>query len=353
MYNKNFVGLEGFIWFMGIVENRLDPLKLGRCQVRIFGWHTDNKSLIPTEDLPWAQPLLPINDSSTTNTPKEGDMVVGFFTDGESAQMPIIFGVLPGIPEITPTIGKGFSDPRTDLTKSPKKPKTRTYKTDGSGGIISEGVALRYPDVLNEPSTSRVARNEKIETTLIQERKNNVVDVSKVTGSWNEPTTKYASVFPYNKVTETESGHLFEIDDTPGAERISNTHRSGTFEEIHPDGSKVTKVVKNNYQIVMADDNVYVMGSCNLTIQGESQVYVKGNASLKIDGDHSVDVKGNASMSVAGNYNLDVKGNANMSVGGVNNLSVGSKFDLNVGTDYKVNVGGLILIPSTTNIDII
>ena len=40
MKNTNsFAGLNGFIWWMGVLENRIDPLKLGRCQVRIFGWH--------------------------------------------------------------------------------------------------------------------------------------------------------------------------------------------------------------------------------------------------------------------------------------------------------------------------
>ena len=104
----------------------------------------------------------------------------------------------------------------------------------------------------------------------------------------NEPTTKYAPVFPYNKVTETESGHLFEVDDTPGAERISNAHRSGTFEEIHPDGSKVTKVVKNNYQITMADENVHIMGNCNLTVQGNIHTVVQGNYTINVTGNYKV-----------------------------------------------------------------
>lgn len=318
MYNKNFLGLEGFIWFIGIVENRIDPLKLGRCQIRVFGWHTDNKSLIPTSDLPWALPLNPVNSATTLNTPKEGDMVVGFFTDGESAQYPVIFGVLPGIPEATPPIASGFSDPRTssELSKSPKKPKARNYPTNGSGGSITEGEASRYPNVLNEPTTSRVARNESIEQTLIQERKDNVVTVPKVSGSWTEPTTKYNSVFPYNKVVETESGHLFEIDDTPGAERISQAHRSGTFEEIHPDGSKVAKIVKDNYEIYLADNNVYVMGDCNLTIQGNAQVYVKGSASTTVDGNHNLKVNGNYNLDIAGTTNIRYESDYNVYYGG-------------------------------------
>ena len=92
-HQHNFMGLNGFVWFLGVVENRDDPLKLGRVQARIFGWHTDDKSKIPTIDLPWAQPAFPPNASTVTSTPKEGDMVFGFFTDGESAQFPIFMGL--------------------------------------------------------------------------------------------------------------------------------------------------------------------------------------------------------------------------------------------------------------------
>lgn len=307
MERKNFMGLDGFVWFVGIVENRLDPLNLNRCQVRCFGWHTEDKSAIPTAHLPWAQPILPVNGSFTSDGPKEGDMVVGFFTDGDAGQFPIIFGVLPGIPDILPPIDKGFSDPRTEneLKTAPKKPQVRVYNKDGSGGSIVDGVAARYPNVLKEPTTSRVARNETIEKTLIQERKDEVVTVPTATSSWTEPTTKYAAKFPYNTVTETESGHLFEVDNTPGAERISNAHRSGTFEEVHPDGTKVTKIFKKNYKVTMSDDNVYIMGDCNVTVQGNAQLYVKGDVEVKVDGNYNEVVGGTYSVRSGGNMQFD------------------------------------------------
>ena len=152
---NNFAGLNGFIWWMGVVENRIDPLELGRCQVRIFGWHTADKKLIPTEDLPWALPVLPSNNSDNFNTPLEGDYVTGFFADSESGQFPIMLGVLPGIlttPEGTDsttsvdmTTGKtitysstftsssGFQDPRTakEIAASPMPPKGQTQRSIG------------------------------------------------------------------------------------------------------------------------------------------------------------------------------------------------------------------------------
>jgi hypothetical protein len=99
--NFNFAGLNGFIWWLGEVENGVDPLGVGRAQVRIFGWYGDT---VTTEDLPWAMPMHSINNRYTFQPLKDkfhssdgkGDWVLGFFMDGEAAQFPIMMGVLPG-----------------------------------------------------------------------------------------------------------------------------------------------------------------------------------------------------------------------------------------------------------------
>lgn len=95
--NNNFVGQNNFIWWVGIVENRVDPLAIGRCQVRIFGWHSEKTNELPTSGLPWAQPLVPINSPNNFSTARVGDWVLGFFMDGEQAQMPVMLGILPGL----------------------------------------------------------------------------------------------------------------------------------------------------------------------------------------------------------------------------------------------------------------
>jgi hypothetical protein len=92
---NNFAGLNGFVWWVGEIENRVDPLGLGRCQVRIFGWYDQGE--IKTQDLPWATPMYPLNNSKTFSSPSLGDWVVGFFMDSESGQFPIMMGVLPGL----------------------------------------------------------------------------------------------------------------------------------------------------------------------------------------------------------------------------------------------------------------
>ena len=69
--------------------------------------------------------------------------------------------------------------------------------------------------------------------------------------SISEPAPRYDAEYPFNHVRFTESGHVQEFDDTPGAERIHTQHRSGTFEEFGPDGERVLKVVNRNYTAIL------------------------------------------------------------------------------------------------------
>jgi hypothetical protein len=191
--------------------------------------------------------------------------------------MPCIMGVLPGIPQEYVNNSKGFTDARTkdELKVSPKKPEINVSSW-------SEGTATLNPTILGEPTTSRVSRDEKIDNTLIGYRKSTRdLAVPTATGSfWNEPKTAYAPQAPYNRVTETESGHLVEFDDTPDAERISLAHRTGSFVEYHPDGSKVTKVITDNYEIILQNDNVHIKGTYNLTVNGNANILVEKNATI-------------------------------------------------------------------------
>ena len=112
-----FQGQDGFIWFTGVVEDRNDPTKLGRVRVRCVGYHTDDKTKIPTEDLPWAWVLQTVHTPSMNgmgHTPGflvEGTWVVGFFRDPEMLQEPIILGSLPVFQKILVTQTKVFMTP--------------------------------------------------------------------------------------------------------------------------------------------------------------------------------------------------------------------------------------------------
>ena len=324
--DKNFAGKGEFIWWTGIIEDKQDPLKLGRCKVRLVGWHSDNKMSAGTDTLPWATPLHPTNNTNPY-PPKEGDMAFGFFLDGQEAQHPVIIGIFSNIPLQTPNSQAAYTDNRSadQLKNSPRFPQNKTYSTDGTGVAISESSsANHYPINLDEPSTSRLARNdpETIGNTFIQERKNNVVaSVQAVNSSWSEPVTTYAAKYPYNNVMESESGHIQEFDDTPGHERIQEAHRSGTFYEIYPDGSKVEKVVKENYQIIMGNDHVYIMGKCLITVQGDAEIHVQKDAYMNVDGNFDVKVGSNYTVEVGNEYTI----------------TTGSRYTINSGGNYSIN----------------
>lgn len=104
---SNFIGKDGYSWWVGVVENTEDPLKIGRCKIRVFGWHTDNLQLLPTADLPWAMPKA--NDVYSFNVPTPGDYVTGYFADGESGQNAYYDSVIPGIRSQPWDTSKGFS----------------------------------------------------------------------------------------------------------------------------------------------------------------------------------------------------------------------------------------------------
>lgn len=97
---RNFIGQDGFVWWIGVVEDINDPLTLGRCKVRCFGYHPAKATnLVPTEDLPFALSIHPLNTPNLYASPKVGEWVFGFFLDSMSAQEPAILGYLPAIPQ--------------------------------------------------------------------------------------------------------------------------------------------------------------------------------------------------------------------------------------------------------------
>ena len=100
--NQHILGVDKSVFFIGTVENRDDPLAMGRCQIRITGTHPDDKSLVPTEDLPWAYPILPVNNHGygglghSSVGPLVGTKIFGFFADGMDKQIPWMLGTIPG-----------------------------------------------------------------------------------------------------------------------------------------------------------------------------------------------------------------------------------------------------------------
>ena len=98
----NFIGKDGFNWWVGQVENtggtkQKDADYTNKVKVRIVGYHNPSKKELPTEDLPWAMVAFPATQpqragAGTNHQLVENGWVIGFFMDGSSAQIPIVFG---------------------------------------------------------------------------------------------------------------------------------------------------------------------------------------------------------------------------------------------------------------------
>lgn len=507
---------DGMIWWVGVVENRNDPLKLGRCQVRIFGYHTEDTSLLPTSDLPWALPMQPITSAAISGKgsapvgPLEGSWVVGWFLDGKEKQQPLMIGTIGGTQQdnpFCPITNKTSINPRQNYLKDSsgnivhdnsgepiltgEPAVTGNYITSelpplkqdqiqslmdaigqkesssipngiqnysaenklgyigkyqfgasalidlgyvkigttnstlndpnnwtGKDGIISkdkflksgniqESIMFQYLKVnykrlqnnkvistednftdvagylaaahlvgsgnankfdkkdgngvkastyfsignksvggtgdvpsdntetpnrdtwipgnpnnpssdptksLNDPSlakregfrdpnkvyptceysgkvdTNKLAVGDDTHKSIIDKRRKRVEKIPTAISSftWSEPDSAFCAKYPYNQVIETEAGHVVELDNTPGKERIHVYHKSGSFMEIDVNGSMIRKVTGDNYEVMERNNSVYVKGGYNLTVDGATKILVRDNASIQVEGDTTI-----------------------------------------------------------------
>ena len=254
--------------FTGIIEqvddNDVDPLKLGRVRVRAHGYHSQDTAEVPTDTLPWAH--VTYNDSKRMSVPTNGEWVIGFFLDGDEAQKPIIIGTIPGIDGVEPSTSKWArnDDGDTDVSSATQYEKKK------------EGAQYKGTDI-------------------------------------EEPYNEYGAVYPHNKVIETSSGHLIEIDDTPDKERIHIYHKSGSFSEFHTSGDKVDKTEGDKYTITLGNDYLAVTGDG--MIEGDSsgksfKITKFGSGSeLSIDDNLLFENPGGGSLKVSDGGLLSYKNN--------------------------------------------
>ena len=139
---------------------------------------------------------------------------------------------------------------------------------------------------------------------------------------WVEPRSPALDAPPeygMNYVQITDSGHSFEMDDTPDRERIRLTHRLGTFIEMHPNGDEVHKVYGDGYEITVKNKNVLVKGTCNITIEGDAQLHYMGNKTEYIEGNYELHVK--KSFSILSEETLNITSKSDMEIRGGNGIT--------------------------------
>jgi hypothetical protein len=373
-----------FIWWQGVVEDRKDPLKLGRVRVRVLGYHTDNKEEglgIPTADLPWATPSQPITSAAmngigtTPLGPVEGTWVFGFFRDGKNAQDPVMIGTFGGIPEKPANPTLGFNDPNAEFPRQSDLflPDTNRLATGNSRIPVGIDAGENAPSL----KYKRKSRHKGVPTALAGDMSEAAIDNKKEGGVdkaiykktlWNEPNPRYggnshiqtenndtdylssvviSSLYPYNHVRMSERGHVEEWDDTESAERLHRYHRTGTFEEIQPDGTRVVKVVGSDYEIVIGNKDVLISGACNVTIEGDCRMMIgskknKSDLVQEVYGDYHLHVHGDKRTKIHGNEVTEVIGDRKVVVNLNDDLFVNKQQVINITDDRTINIGGIL-----------
>ena len=136
----DYLGRDGYTWWVGEVEDIEDPSQIGRVRVRILGWYTGNSEgdaylkEVPRETLPWATCLLPcdqpqIKSAGTSTELQVGAWVLGFFLDGEEAQLPCVLGAFRGFQQQESNAVTTLADPEIG-----KKLKTNTPQQQSLAG---------------------------------------------------------------------------------------------------------------------------------------------------------------------------------------------------------------------------
>lgn len=234
--------------YKGVITNNKDPDQLGRYQVRIFGLVDGNKSGFATSkdaDLPWAEAI------GSTAFGNIGGVGVSSIMHQGTWVWVMLMNDDPNIPVILGTV---FGNAKKDQ--------------DGFGD----------PD-------SKFPQEE-------------CSDLKPISGD------KYN----FNQVIKTQSGHLIEIDDSEGDERIHIHHKTGTDILIDHEGNIKVLGVKDA-DIKIADNVTWDIGK-------NSTIKIGGNSTISVQGNLSTTVNGNCTSTVSGNSDTTVSGNCTNTTSG-------------------------------------
>lgn len=135
--NDNFL-------FFGVVEDNNDPAQQGRLRVRIVGAHTEDRSLLPTDALPWSAVGVPVNNASisglgrSANGALPGTRVAGMFMDGAAKQQPLVLWSLPGRAAANKSSNIGFNDPSGTYPRANRSSDMNPLVGGTTGGATAD-----------------------------------------------------------------------------------------------------------------------------------------------------------------------------------------------------------------------
>lgn len=227
------------------------------------------------------------------------------------------------------------------IIKEEKTKTTQTTSTSTSGGDGFKDPFGKYPVYIDEPDTNRLARHEAISKTIVKMK-----EIARATGiktaqpkiTWSQPLIPYNAKYPFNHTRVSESGHVEEWDDTKGNERTHKYHRSGTFEEIDVNGTKVCRIVGDSYEILERNGKVLIRGSLDITILGNANVRVENDANLQVLGNMNTNVTGDYKLAVGGDIQIRTDKKCQIMSKDLSSVQSENKVYLNSGKTFKLDI---------------
>ncbi len=325
------MGLPNPMFFVGVVEDNVDPRNEGRVRVRALSVHGEHSN-IDTEDLPWCVCIAGDYDPNYP-LPPLNSFVLGMFMDGRAAQHPLIIGLIPSqyAEAMNPTVdGYGvISD------KGKDDPMSKGFRPDDYG-LHQRSRYARVEEFDRPPDELYF---EKVNTNRSRDNKVGTTDKT-----WDQPGSAYAAKYPYNRVIET-AHHVIELDDTPGAERIMIYHGGqggGSFLQIDSGGTRTDKAVGDRYEVTNETRHESSKHSV-VTINGNAHVYVKGHKTEEVEGDYKLHVKGNYELGVGKTTNINSGGlfqarSSVMKLESLNAMTLFGKKEIQMEAETQINI---------------
>jgi hypothetical protein len=165
-----------------------------------------------------------------------------------------------------------------------------------------------------------------------------MAEQSPIGSFWYSSANTASGTYPYNNVTQTESGHFHMMDDTPGQEKIRTQHRTGTYHEMQPDGSTEHVVQGNGFSVYIKDKNLVVHGVCNIEIYGDSKLHIHGDSYSQVDGSLHSQVTGDANIHVDGSLDVTASGDVDITAGGpMGDITLSAQNSVTINSDLRVS----------------
>ena len=235
---QNFFGKDPMVWWIGQVT---DPEKgkwddstecyrtktgenifTWRCRVRIVGYH-DNADDLPDEDLPMAHVLLPPGKSTTggqgmTMEYQGGEVVVGFFADGDDAQQPIVFGTLYKQEYQSDQVTEGMFNKKNQVDFVPWTPPKVVEKMAPhqiNEASVANSPVFRTMSIINKSITDKavsVAGDQKIQNRVPCEG-NEVARIKLAMTEFKDKIESLKTIAEFDKHIDPTFGTTFNMDE--------------------------------------------------------------------------------------------------------------------------------------------